>query len=625
MRPILASILLLIPFLLRAQYYNEVSNAIGINHAYQDRMPMGGGCAFFDYDNDGDDDLYLSGGENRDYLYRNNGNGSFTEVGIAAGLLATTNYYTFGITTGDVDNDGDRDLFITTFMDEDSLGLDLFFNNKLFINNGNGTFTDNSISAGILDSSQTVAATFGDFNKDGFLDIYVANYLDQDGPVLDSLGTLVGVYALGFSNYYYINNGDGTFSQIANNMNIANTGCGLAVTATDYDNDNDVDIYIANDFGEWNTPNTLYQNNFPSNSFTDVSVASGSDIGLFGMGIAVGDYNEDLHLDYYVTNLGRNVLLHNNGNGTFTDTSTFAKVENQYVDTLLSTGWGCAFFDYNNDSYLDLFVANGEIPMPSNFRPTHPEDPNKLFHNNADGTFTDTTNYFNLNSLTIAHGMAYSDYDHDGDLDFVINVISKPIPSDSTPHSLFYRNDSIGFNNNWLEIKLVGTISNRDAFGAHLLVYAGGRTFLREVDGGSSHASQNSSVQHFGLAAINSIDSIVVIWPNTGSETFYSININQLQTLTEGQTTNLVSFIQSNNISLFPNPTKDMLHVHIEEKNSQPCDLNIYNSLGQLVYENQNIQSAMFSISLQALNLSNGIYWVKIGLNSMKKIRFVRN
>lgn len=616
-------LLLLIPLVTNAQTYTEVAQSIGIHHAHKDLNRMGGGCAFFDYNNDGYEDLYLSGGNDRDYLYRNNGNGTFSEVGIAAGLTSTSNYQTFGVTTGDIDNDGDRDLFLTTFMDTDSLGNDYFVNNKLFVNQGNGTFLDQSTAAGITDSTMSIAATFGDFNKDGFLDIYVANYLDHDGPIQDSSGNLIGIMAQGFANYYYINNGDGTFTQSANGSHVMDMGCGLAVAATDYDNDTDVDIYIANDFGEWNVPNTLYQNNYPNPQFTDVSISANANIGLFGMGIAIGDYNEDLHLDYYITNLGANVLLQNNGDGTFTDTTAFAGVKNGWVDTLLSTGWGCAFFDYNNDSYLDLFVANGQIPMPSTFRATHPEDPNKLYHNNGDGTFTDTSTYLGLNSPTIAHGMAYADYDNDGDIDFVAVVIDQAIPSDSMPHTLFYQNNSATNTYNWVQLKLEGTLSNRDAFGTHLVIHAGGRTFLREIDGGSSHASQNTSIQHIGLQNIHQVDSIVVYWPNSAPQTFYNISINQRHTLVEGQINQHIGLEKQNNqLEVYPNPTAQQIHIRLQEVPTSLFDISLCNVLGNTVYQRKNCAQSELTISLEALNLPFGLYYLKIGSLKTKNILF---
>lgn len=624
MNRLLVLLFLISPYISKTQTYTEVSQSIGINHAHKDLNRMGGGSAFFDYNNDGYEDLYLSGGNDRDYLYENNGNGTFTEVGIAAGLASTGTYQTFGVITGDIDNDGDRDLFLTTFMDTDTLGNDYFVNNKLFVNQGNGTFIDESANAGITDSTMSISATFGDFNKDGFLDIYVGNYLANDGPIQDSLGNLTGIFAQGFANYYYVNNGNGTFTQSANISNVMDMGCALAVAATDYDNDSDVDLYIANDFGEWNVPNSLYQNNQPNTSFTDVSVSSNANIGLFGMGIAVGDYNEDLHLDYYVTNLGANVLLHNNGDGTFTDTTVFAGVVNQWVDTLLSTGWGCAFFDYNNDSYLDLFVANGQIPMPADFRATHPEDPNKFYHNNGDGTFTDTSDYLGMSSPTIAHGMAYADYDNDGDIDFVTVVIDKAIPSDSMPHTLFYQNDATGNNYNWVQVKLEGTVSNRDAFGAHVLVHAAGRTFLREVGGGSSHASQNTSVQHIGLRNISQIDSIVVKWPNTGSQTFHNININQRHTFFEGQLNSLSTLENEDQVEVYPNPTSQQLHINITQKDLKPFDITLYNVLGEIVYQQSNCSQQKVTISLESLSLNSGIYSLKIGNFKAKNILFKR-
>lgn len=315
-------------------------------------------------------------------------------------------------------------------------------------------------------------------------------------------------------------------------------------------------------------------------------------------------------MDYYITNIGRNFLLHNNGDGTFTDTTTFAQVENEFVDTLLTTGWGAAFFDYDNDTYLDLFVANGHMDMAPGFRSKHLEDPNKLYHNNGDGTFTDTTDHFNLGIKTLAHGMAYSDFDEDGDIDMAVAVIDFSIPSDSMPHTLVYRNDGIGINNNWIQVNLQGTVSNRDAFGAHVLVYAGGRTFLREVDGGSSHASQNSSVQHIGLGTISSVDSVVVVWPNTGREAFTNLAINQRHQLIEGNLTNLTK-VSTTAIEVYPNPTHALINIDYAAALKEPVDVLLYDNLGQLVYQ-ITMNTVKATIDLKALNLPQAVYQLTI-------------
>jgi len=313
-----------------------------------------------------------------------------------------------GVITGDIDNDGYRDVFVTTWIDE---------HNLLFKNNGDGTFQEISASAGILDTALSTAASFGDFNLDGFLDIYVVNYIDPSKPPTDDSG----FYYTCSPNYLYMNNGNETFTEVASLYGVADTGCGLAIAFTNYDQDSDVDIYIANDFGAWVLHNSLYQNNYPSPDFSNVSVSSSMNDAIYGMGIAIGDYDEDGDLDYYVTNLGRNVLRNNQGNGLFIDLTDSAGVANTYTDSnLFAVGWGTAFLDYDNDTYLDLFVVNGHIPADSIIA-NAPSNPDVFYKNNGDGTFTDLSASLGVDDTSMARGFALGDYDNDGDLDLFDN------------------------------------------------------------------------------------------------------------------------------------------------------------------------------------------------------------
>ena len=217
--------------------------------------------------------------------------------------------------TADLDNDGYREILVTTGWDEP---------NMLLYNNGDGTFTDVTASAGLIgDTAYSTSATFGDFNLDGWLDIYVSNWVDSIGVLHDSLWTVVGYSHRGFANFLYINNGDGTFSEVAQATGAGDMGCGLATSATDYDNDGDIDLYNANDFGEWVIPNVLLRND--GTTFTDVSAPSGADIAMYGMGIAVGDYDHDLDLDYYVTNIGANALFEQSKRRQFSRSSTIVR------------------------------------------------------------------------------------------------------------------------------------------------------------------------------------------------------------------------------------------------------------------------------------------------------------
>lgn len=520
------------------QAFTEVSSQAGLGGRMFSVTMIGGGCAFFDYDNDGWLDIYLVGGLNPDRLYHNNRDGTFTEKAMFIGFGITATLYTMGVVTGDIDNDGWRDVFVTT------VGVGQSFHNLmpnlLFHNNRNGTFTDISHQAGIRDSSWSVAATMGDYNQDGYLDIHVVNYVDSLGFIEDSItGDIIGYKHKGHRNFLYRNNGNNTFTNVAASMQVDDRGTGLATAFTDYDNDYDADIFTVNDFGEWIVPNRLYQNNFPANSFTDVSAASGADIGIYGMGIATGDYDEDGDLDYYFTNIGEKVLLNNSGSGTFTDVAAAAGVANGTIDTLNTTGWGCGFLDYDNDTWLDLFVANGYIPV-AEFIATGEKDPKKLFKNNMDGTFTDVSVMEGVSDSSKGRGFAYGDYDNDGDLDMLVLVTEEDLVFPNNEHVLLFRND-IANGYNWLKLQLRGTTSNRDGFGSRVEAYAGGRKWIREIDGGSSFASQHSSIAHFGLGSFTAVDSVVVIWPGGGRSLLTNVAANRLIIIIENSSAQIVT------------------------------------------------------------------------------------
>ena len=471
-------LLALSPSLLFSQTtFSDVSDSLGLQHICEVNE-MGGGAAFLDINNDGWEDIYITGGHRMDALYLNNMNGTFTEITLSAGLGFTDSVATIGIVAGDIDNNAYPESFLTT-----ELGAP----NILLKNNGNNTFSDMSHTAGVLgDSLWSYSATFGDYNKDGYLDLYVGNYVTIPIFVYDSMNNVIAFDHDCASNYFYVNNGNNTFTEIISTLGIADTACNLATAFTDFDNDNDVDIMNANDFGLWIQPNELFQNNYPNNSFTDISTVSNAAARMFGMGIAIGDYDQDMDLDYYITNIGRNVLLRNNSNLTFTDSTNAAGVEDEFIptDTTLATGWGTGFFDIDNDSYRDLFVANSYIEMNL---PMSLLDPDKLFHNNGDGTFTEISAAAGVNNPAKSRGFAYGDYDNDGDIDMlVIPIIA--LQSTDTTSILLYRNE-LNNTNQYLKVNLQGTVSNREAIGAHIRIHVGGQSWLYEVSPSGSHAS----------------------------------------------------------------------------------------------------------------------------------------
>jgi len=535
----LIAIATICPFIIYAQAFHETSQSSGVNHHYYSPILVGGGVAVFDYNNDGWLDIYLTGGFMPDKLYRNNGDATFTETGVTAGIDQWANSITVGVTTGDINNDGYRDILVTRW--EMPVGLVPLTTNILYRNNGNGTFTDITVAAGITGKARGAAATMGDYNLDGWLDIYIVNYVDTQDFIRDSNGSAIGYAYTGFANFLYKNNGNGNFTEVASQLHVGDKGTGLAGAFSDYDNDGDLDIFVVNDYGSWTLPNKLYRNEYPIDSFTDVGNFSNFNSEIYGMGIAIGDYDENGYLDYYVTNIGDNPLHKNNGNGTFQNTASQAGVNNGNIGALLTSGWGSAFFDYDHDTQLDLFVSNGQIPVPA-FIANIDNDPNKLFKNNGNGTFTDVSIAEGVSDSTRGRGFAIGDFDNDGDIDMIVVVTVEQ--NTAQEHTLLFRND-LSNGNNWLKVQLEGTTNNRDGFGSRVEVYAGGRKFIREIDGGSSHASQNTSIAHFGLANYAIADSVSVIWLGGAKQTVKHIRANSFLKIIEGGNTQLLTEFHS--------------------------------------------------------------------------------
>ncbi len=491
----------------------DATQSTGIDHYQRSELHIGGGVAIFDLDNDGWEDIYLTGGEDRDKLYRNNGDGTFTEVGVDAGFGFTAAVTTFGVTTGDVDNDGFRDVLILTEMPNA---------NMLFLNNGDGTFTRSVTAFDFFTGQRSVSASFGDVNGDGFLDIYITNYVDVANVLFEG-PTPVGFNHTCFSDQLLVNNGDGSFTDATAFYGIDQQGCGLATAFTDFDLDGHIDIMVVNDFGQWVIPNALYRNLLPDQFFEDMAPETGMDGGFYGMGVAIGDYDRDGDLDYYMTNIGANFLYRNDG-GLFTELAETAGVINDSVNGLNTTGWGCFFFDADNDGWQDLFVANGEIPA-AQFIANSLEDPDKLFRNNGDGTFTDITWNAGIGSLHRSRGAAFGDLNNDGHLDVVVNGVRR-LTSEPATAKVYFNVSENG--NNWLKVKAEGVHSNRDAFGSIIRIVVEGQSQVLEVSGGSSHASHNSSIAHFGLGSATAVDSVIVRFPSGTERSLTDVGANQV-------------------------------------------------------------------------------------------------
>ena len=508
--------------------FRHVNGAKGDYHLPE---TIGSGGAFFDYDIDGDLDLYLvnsgdltrtdSDGTDTSILYRNNGDGTFTDVTDTAGVGNSGNYG-MGAACGDYDNDGDSDLYVTNF------GA-----NVLYRNNGDGTFTIVTETAGVGDALWGTSATFFDYDRDSYLDLYVANYVLYS---LDVPYRPCGVHGIrthchpknfdGAPDRLYRNNGDGTFTDATQAAGFGgiggpHSGKGLGVVAADFNNDGEPDVYVAND----DTPNFLFFNN-GDGTFTETGLLAGcafsfDGVAQAGMGVDAGDFDGDGNLDIFVTNLSHetNALYRNNGDGTFSDIVYEA---NLGKESYLFVGFGTRFFDYDNDGYSDIFIANGHI-IEAIAQVTDVltyAQRNQLFHNNGDGTFTEVSfesgPYFRREG--VSRGAIFGDYDNDGDTDIVVTQSNQPAE--------LLRNDG-GNRRNWVRIKLVGTTSNRDGIGARVTVTACSESQMQEARTGLSYLSSNDPRVLFGLGEHTRIDRLEIRWPSGIVQVLENLEVNR--------------------------------------------------------------------------------------------------
>jgi enediyne biosynthesis protein E4 len=604
-------VLVVVSLVGHSQPFDKLHTQVGLSHQFSASSSMGGGVVVLDFNNDGYMDLYLPGGRLLDKLFLNINGQLFSNISFSAGILQTGTANTQGGASGDFNNDGWEDLFITTQRKLDALGNPtVFTSNFLLLNNGDNTFTEIGESAGIIHESYSVAPTLGDFNHDGWLDIYVVNYVAEVGFLYDSLGEVSGFDHQCMDNYYYEGSAQLSFEEKAAEFGLNDAGCGLAAIATDYNWDGYTDLMVVNDFGEFIQPNLLYQNQ--GTSFSDVSAASGANIGLYGMGVASGDFNEDGLLDYYITNLGRNALLLQLPNHTFVDVTAQAGVENEFVNNLLTTGWSAFFFDYDNDSYLDLFVSNGQMPA-AGFIATGIYDPNKLFRNLGNGTFEDVSELLGVADTSVGRGAAYLDFNNDGRLDIVQMNIPSPFNM-AFNQPVLYLNQTEN-DNNWVMFSLKGTTANSSAIGARMELYASGRKFIREVDGGSGFASHNDKRLHFGLGEISAIDSAIVFWPGiVHAQIIHNPEINQIHLIVqEDVITNLDE--QKASWNIFPNPARDKIQIQFVETAAEPQEIQLIDMNGRVIQQSTLPAgfSGVFSIQTPA---STGIYIIRISNSS---------
>ncbi len=543
----------------QVNFSNEASE-IGINVVCGNTL-FGNGITFFDYDNDGWDDITIASAQGDPIRFMKNINGNFVNQILN---IAENNWRNKQVNWVDIDNDGDNDLFITS--DTSS--------NRLYENTGNMIMQDITVASGMLtDVLVTYGASWGDYNNDGFLDAFLSNR-DTSIP-----------------NVLYKNNGNNTFT-------IANIEAGLIPLEAlsfcsaffDYNNDGYQDIYIANDKIEHS--NTLYKNN-GDGTFTDVSAITGTDISIDAMSVTISDFNADGWMDIYVSNdvIG-NVFLKNNSDGTFTDVAQSSQT------TANTVAWGAVFLDADNDSDLDLYVSaehNGSIPgyLSSAF-----------YESNNDETFN-LNNAAVPNDLAISYSNAIGDTDNDGYPEIAVNNINHD--------NIFLWKNNTNNTNNWLKVKLEGTQSNKNGIGSVIEISTNGDKQYRYTLCGEGYLSQNSATEFFGLGTRTEIDYVKVKWLSGVEDVIFNVNANQQLNITEGSTLS-INDNSLHTVKIYPNPVINSFN--IESKNLIK-NIEIYNVIGQVVLKlNSNKQRTKVNTSV----LKPGVYFVNASTENYTEI-----
>jgi len=500
----------------------DFRHSIGDDHLTNIIESVGGGAAFLDYDQDGWMDIYAVSGNfherlsdqaykpekvYRNQLYRNLGDGTYENVTEKAGV--GDDGFGMGITVGDFNNDGFPDLYVSNHGP-----------NVLYKNNGDGTFTDISKKAGIDGDQSSVGAVWLDYDNDGLLDLYVGNYLsfDPDYKFFYAPDGFPGPMSFdGEIDRLYKNLGNDTFEDVTEAMGVFNpNGRGMGVGAADYDGDGFVDIYVSND----HMVNFLYHNE-GGKSFKEVGIPSGTAFnqvgeGTISMAVDFADYDNDGNIDLFVSDDGYCSLYKSNGNGIFTEMaypSGIAVAAAQHV------GWSSSFIDYDNDGDVDIFKVNGELKHLYG-----QED--QIFENIGEGKFKDVSTergaYFSEEG--VGRGACFGDYDNDGDIDaFIVNL---------DDNAILLRNDH-GNEKNWITLNLVGTTSNRDAIGARIKLTAGGKTQYAQKKSASGYLSQNDPRIHFGMGDAQVVDQIEITWPSGKIQSLDQVQGKQILTVKE--------------------------------------------------------------------------------------------
>ncbi|MEZ5039798.1 MAG: FG-GAP-like repeat-containing protein [Saprospiraceae bacterium] len=548
--------------------FSDQSKPSGVNNIGFNR-----GVAVVDYNQDGWEDLYFSRLAGTNFLYQNNGDGTFSDVTQSAGLAYTGNSVT--AVFGDLDNDGWPDLVLGN-RDEASL---------VYHNNGDGTFTDITFAAGVQNLGKVQTVLLADVNNDGWLDLYFANF--------------------GTENALFINQGNGQFKNTTTISGATDNQMAMGAVFFDYDNDGDQDLYLTHDA---NQPNILYQNNGDGH-FVDVSAAAGVNYAGQGMGVDAGDFNNDGFLDLYITNLYENTLYLNQGDGTFSNRSGPAGV------TDFGMGWGTAALDYNNDGWLDLYVCNETY-----FTISGHQYPNVLYQNLGNGSFTVVSANSPLESPFGGYGTACADFDKDGQLDI---AIANSGTSDGNQLLVNEENNE----NHWVMLQLEGNLSNRSAIGARVELRAGPLTLCDQVMAGTGFAAQNSLKLHFGLGDITQIDQLDIYWPSGQKETFEALAVDRYYHIVEQTSITATPpslSLKPTYVKIFPNPVNHQLSFDVNlPSHVQPMTYRILDSQGRALAmkkADKQIAGPHQEHWMLPTNIPNGLYLLEVQTAHFKQV-----
>ena len=545
--------------LLRSQDYIDVTTEMGINHTYGSGQ-LGAGLSFIDFNQDGLDDLTFATNVNENVdFYQNNGS-SFDLVSLNGINISCESKQ---VTWVDFDNDGDKDFYVTCHEAA----------NNLFENDGNLNFTDITTQAGLdLIEEESYAASFADFDKDGDLDLYLVNRSFDNQR----------------NSLFYINNGDKTFTEATATVGVEDIApLPFGGVFLDYNDDTWLDIYIYMD-KLWG--NVMFKNN-GDGTFSNVSIETGTGLFLYAMCVAPGDYDNDHDLDIYVTNTpDGNVLFANQGDGTFVDLAASAGV------IFNGIGWGGNFLDLDNDMDLDLYVSGEENPANSNR--------SQLYINNGDGTFSHPTTEL-VGDDGRSYGNAVGDFNNDGFPDIAENNYGETT-------STIWKNTNT--TNNWLKIKLQGTISNRDGIGAKIEFYADNKKQIRYTYCGESFSSQNANHEIFGMASITLADSIVVNWPSGIRDVLYNVAANHEILIIEGDHPVGIDDPESTLYSLQTFSSGDILRINFNEEFNDVLELRIIQMNGQQLYHERlrTMQTSILEFDISSL--PRGIFILELNV-----------